>query len=259
MSGSGRALGDPHLVVLGEGPLAGKRYAVHAGSQLVGRGREAQVNLESTDRAAAGLSRRHAWLRWDGAIASIADAGSRNGTAVNGRLLDAARELHDHDVIQLGALTLRFELPGGREEPTATHHYGVSNAVQGVVYGDLHQAGRDIHNQSWNDFQLDVPDPMDELFQGRGLGRLLMALGLLVALAGFGGWMYLILHSGEVNDPSFDPFQDKILGLSAPMVAFGAFAVGAVISSIGMGMSRAARNRRRDLERRRAQTQRRLR
>lgn len=256
---SGRALGEPHLVVLGDGPLAGKRYAVRAGSQLVGRGRDAQVNLDSTHQDHAGLSRRHAWLRWDGAVASIADAGSRNGTAVNGRLLDAARELHHDDVIRFGALELRFESPGRREAPTATYDYRVSNDMGGVVHGDVHQAGRDIHNQSWNDFRLDVPDPMDELFQGRGPGRLVMALGLLVALAGFGAWMYLILQGGGVNDPSVDPFQDKILGLPAPMVAFGAFAVGGVISSIGMGTSRAARERRRNLERRRAPARRRSR
>ena len=46
---------------------------------------------------------------------------------------------------------------------------------------------------------------MDELFQGRGLGRLLMAVGLVVALVGFAGWMYLILSAATSvgdGDPS---------------------------------------------------------
>jgi hypothetical protein len=126
-----------------------------------------------------------------------------------------------------------------------------ATTISGAVRGDVHQIGRDsiTHSSTYN--QLEVPEPFDELFLGRGLGRLLMVVGLVIALAGFGGWMYLILHAGEIDDPSFDPFDDKILGLSAPIVAFGSFAVGAVISQIGLSLSRAARQRRRELERHR--------
>ena len=123
--------------------------------------------------------------------------------------------------------------------------------ISGAVTGDVQQVGRDNIIDYSTHTQLDVPEPFDELFLGRGLGRLLLVVGLLIALAGFGGWMYLILHGGEIDDPSVNPFDDKILGLSAPMVAFGSLALGAVISQIGLAMSRAARQRRRELERHR--------
>src|SRR3954452_8784751 len=129
--------------------------------------------------------------------------------------------------------------------------YRTNNDISGAVRGDVHQIGRDNINHSETYNQRDVPEPFDELVLGRGLGRLLMVVGLVIALAGFGGWMYLILHGQEIDDPSFNPFDDKILGLSAPMIAFGSSAVGAVISHIGLALSRAGRQRRRELERNR--------
>jgi hypothetical protein len=248
-------VGEPRLVVVSEGPLAGRTYPVRPGAQLLGRGAEAGVLVDSPE-----LSRRHAWLRWDGAGASIADAGSRNGTAVNHRRVTDACELRHGDVIRLGGVELRFESRSGRGDTTTASHpaYDPTLSMGGVVHGDAQQAARDINNQSWNqnwnDIQLDTPDVMDELFRGRGLARLLMVLGLLVALAGFGGWMYMIFQGGaSLEDPSFDPFAAEIGGLPAPMVAFGAFLVGGIIASIGTGMSRASRERRRELEWRRAQ------
>ena len=257
---STKAFDGPRLVVLSAGPLARKTYAVHTGTQLVGRGHDAQIDLNSAGRDHAGISRRHAQLQWDRGIASIVDVGSRNGTAVNGRRVIEPQELRHGDVIRLGALELRFELPHGRDDATATHPaYRVSNAMDGVVHGDLQQAGRDIDNRNWTDLRLDGPDPMDELFQGRGMGRLLIAVGLVVALAGFAGWMYIILHGGTIDDPGFDPFDKEIAGLPAPMVAFGSFLAGGIIMSLGVGLSRAARERGRELQRRYAMTGRRAR
>jgi hypothetical protein len=76
-----------------------------------------------------------------------------------------------------------------------------------------------------------------------------MAVGMIIAFAGFGAWMYFILDAGGLDDPSVNPFDAKILGLSAPLVAFGSFAFGAIVSNIGFGMSRAARESRRERER----------
>ena len=131
-----------------------------------------------------------------------------------------------------------------------TDRHPTHNAVGGTVHGDANLAGRDIHTDHSTHTEHNVPDPFDELFLGRGLGRLLLVVGTVIALAGFVGWMYLILDAGPLDDPSINPFDVQILGLSAPMVAFGSAAVGSVISRIGLGMSRAARDRRRELARR---------
>ena len=84
---------------------------------------------------------------------------------------------------------------------------------------------------------------MDELFKGRGFGRLLMAIGLLIALAGFAGWMYLIFSgfTGSDGNQIPDLFEAELFGLPAAMVAFGSFALGGIVAAIGKGMSKAAR------------------
>lgn len=60
-------------------------------------GREGALAMEST-----GLSRRHAWLEYDGSTLVISDAGSTNGTMVNGRRIDRPTTLGDADTVGLG-------------------------------------------------------------------------------------------------------------------------------------------------------------
>lgn len=64
------------------------------------------------------VSRRHARLERRGSECWLADLGSRNGTFVNGRMLDPApRRLHEGDVVVLGGtVTLRFHDPSGTVE-----------------------------------------------------------------------------------------------------------------------------------------------
>jgi hypothetical protein len=137
--------------------------------------------------------------------------------------------------------------PTHRKEIKMRHTH---NDMNGTVRGDSYMAGRDVNADHSTHTEHNIPDPFDELFLGRGLGRLLLVVGTVIALAGFAGWMYLILDAGPLDDPSTNPFDAQILGLSAPMVAFGSAAVGSVISKIGLGMSRAARDRRREPARR---------
>jgi hypothetical protein len=64
------------------------------------------------------------------------------------------------------------------------------------------------------------------MFNGRGVGRVLAALGQLIALAGFGVWMWLIFQlmtadpgQGQLPD---NPFAFEILpGIPIAAVAFG--------------------------------------
>jgi hypothetical protein len=60
-------------------------------------------------------------------------------------------------------------------------------------------------------------DPADELFSGRGPGRVLVVLGLLVALAGFAGWVYVVF--GFFDEGAADPFAPG--RPTAPMISRG--------------------------------------
>ena len=239
----------PWLVAAG-GPRSGERYALRVGDQVIGRAETADVIVGAGD-----VSREHAHVWWDGTTATITDAGSSHGTEVNGYRLVGSQALRPGDVLRLGSAELRFETPDaeratGRLRLAASEDAasGLSNGVGRDNYGEIVQAGRDV-NYDYdvdirNRFELD--DPMDELFKGRGVGRSLMAIGLLIALAGFGGWMYLILSGGaslaDGHHP-VDAFSVELFGVPAAMVAFGSFLVGGVIASVGKGMSKAARER----------------
>ena len=63
------------------------------------------------------VSKRHAQLRWSGDGWTLEDAGSKNGTAVNGKPVEGA-ELHDGDAISFGGLSGRFERLSAAEAAT---------------------------------------------------------------------------------------------------------------------------------------------
>ena len=82
--------------------------------------------------AAESLSRQHALLSLREAGYSLTDLHSRNGTRINGRLVNRPIVLHDGDELRLGDVSLRFRCTTRRESPapelqSATH---VLNQVQ---------------------------------------------------------------------------------------------------------------------------------
>lgn len=74
---------------------------------LIGRAADADVRLSDT-----GVSRHHAELRVEGDDVVVVDAGSTNGTEVNGQRVQRAR-LADGDQITVGTTVLTFS----RDEP----------------------------------------------------------------------------------------------------------------------------------------------
>ena len=56
------------------------------------------------------VSRRHARIVVDGDRATIRDLGSKNGTIVNGALVDGERDLTDGDEIQIGRARMTFHV-----------------------------------------------------------------------------------------------------------------------------------------------------
>ena len=84
-----------------------RTFILNAGDNIVGRAPYCHVWLD-----APGVSRQHARIRIEaaGATAVIEDLSSTNGTVVRDSRIDAAVELRDGDVIQVGAAVLTFRM-----------------------------------------------------------------------------------------------------------------------------------------------------
>lgn len=83
---------------------SGRHFQLRRGTNIVGRGQDAQFRLPDT-----GVSRRHMDIRWDGQVAILSDLGSTNGTMVNGSPVQDW-QLADGDVIRIGhsEIVVRF-------------------------------------------------------------------------------------------------------------------------------------------------------
>jgi hypothetical protein len=80
------------------GPRAGTEFPVDSDIIIVGRGVGCDIQLEDPQ-----VSRQHAEIRSSGLQVSIADAGSRNGTFVNGARIQGMQVLHPGDEIRIGS------------------------------------------------------------------------------------------------------------------------------------------------------------
>jgi predicted component of type VI protein secretion system len=100
------------LVVQGR-PL-GKRLTFPPGEYYFGRGSECHVRPNSD-----WVSRQHCLLRVAAEAAYLRDLASRNGTLVNGLLLEGERHLEDGDLLQLGPLVFEILLDTGVASPSS--------------------------------------------------------------------------------------------------------------------------------------------
>jgi transcriptional regulator of acetoin/glycerol metabolism len=134
---------EPHLFVVleGERPIAGgMRIALRGADEvLLGRGdaSSASRTVEAPARIAVDLadrkvSTRHARLVRDAAGWTLEDAGSTNGSFVNGRRV-ASERLEDGDVIGVGRTVLRLRL--ALPTPAGTPDVLVADHARGVMPG----------------------------------------------------------------------------------------------------------------------------
>jgi len=84
-----------------------RRFELRTGSNLVGRGTEADLQLLDQ-----GVSRRHLDVQFDGSFATVYDLGSTNGSSVNGHEVKSQLLRHG-DVIRLGHTRLVFQQEHG--------------------------------------------------------------------------------------------------------------------------------------------------
>ncbi|SJM60857.1 DUF3662 and FHA domain-containing protein [Gulosibacter sp. 10] len=82
----------------------GSRIPLHRGSNVIGRGSEAQITIDD-----GGASRKHAEVVWDGQRAGLRDLGSTNGTKLNGRRV-AQSALDPDSLIEIGRTQLTFRI-----------------------------------------------------------------------------------------------------------------------------------------------------
>lgn len=110
-------------------------------------------------------SRRHAEIRRHGeGRYTLLDAGSANGTWVNGRRLPAPRELRNGDVISIGNARLRFfgpalePLPEGPAEATAGTELSFRNETAVILVADIRNYTRMSEVIPAREFSLVITD-----------------------------------------------------------------------------------------------------
>jgi ABC transport system ATP-binding/permease protein len=89
----------PHLLILKEGPSAGKTYPLEGDEILIGREPDCTLQIDSP-----GISRRHARLKFQNNQYLLEDLGSSNGTFVNGERISNPQVCKNGDIISLGKL-----------------------------------------------------------------------------------------------------------------------------------------------------------
>jgi len=95
------------VLVVRKGPQPGERFYLDRPRVTVGRDPQSDIFLNDMT-----VSRTHAVLELDGVSLTVRDAGSLNGTYVNGVICDSA-VLADGDVVQIGTFQMVFF--GGKE------------------------------------------------------------------------------------------------------------------------------------------------
>jgi len=81
----------------------GTELPLEEGENLIGRSPDATAFIDTFE-----VSRRHASIVIDGQRAIVEDLGSKNGTFLRGRRLEAPTKLEDADEIQIGVNVARF-------------------------------------------------------------------------------------------------------------------------------------------------------
>jgi len=96
------ASGEGPLLVVRKGPQPGERFFVDRPRLMIGRDPQSDIFLNDMT-----VSRSHAIVELDEHGVKVTDAGSLNGTYINGVCADEAL-LNDGDVLQIGTFQMLF-------------------------------------------------------------------------------------------------------------------------------------------------------
>ncbi|OYU85868.1 MAG: hypothetical protein CFE45_25285, partial [Burkholderiales bacterium PBB5] len=90
-------------LVVYSGGDTGRQITLDQGTHAVGRSAAASIQIDGP-----GMSRLHAEVVVDGAMVTLRDLGSANGSFVQDQRLNGARLLRDGDLVRLGSVILKF-------------------------------------------------------------------------------------------------------------------------------------------------------
>jgi len=127
-----------------QGKPAGKSLVFPGGEYYFGRGPECHVRPESE-----WVSRQHCLLRVTGDDAFIRDLGSRNGTLVNGTLVEGERRLFHGDQVQIGPLVFEVRLTSAGTDDAGPQAGKETVSRQAEMTSPLdpgHVVGDDVHS-----------------------------------------------------------------------------------------------------------------
>jgi S-DNA-T family DNA segregation ATPase FtsK/SpoIIIE len=154
------------LSVIG-GPDQGRDFPLLSGSNLVGRGRDCQVQLSDPL-----VSRSHIRINLTDQ-AEVVDLGSANGVAVAGGLTDR-QILRPGDVVEIGETRLTVQL---------THRSGAEGRVEGASIGFI-RSPRLVKPYNGRKFPVpEIPVPSD---------KSRFPIAMMVAMMAMGGSMFLM-------------------------------------------------------------------
>ena len=89
--------------VVTDGPIAGSKYLLDAGTSTLGRHPESTIFFDDIT-----VSRRHAEVTLSANEAKVKDVGSLNGTYLNQRQINSSQQLAPGDVLQIGKFKLVY-------------------------------------------------------------------------------------------------------------------------------------------------------
>jgi hypothetical protein len=137
---------------------------------------------------------------------------------------------------ELAALAAQLDRGGGRRLINNVRAHVNVQAFDGgyAHYGDYYEG-----DKYTNDY-----DPADELVAGQGIGRFVAIIGLMVAFAGFLGFVWVMYDAFRYGGPGSSPLDLELLpGVPMLPVGFLAFLFGGIVYGLGTSASRAARKR----------------
>jgi hypothetical protein len=232
----GTSLGQWPALVVTNGSQTGRSVTIGVEPVVLGCSPEVDFLVEGR-----GVGRRHAEVFRGPRGISVRDLGSATGTRVNDELISGPTPLQPGDSLRLGDVTLQagmvMAIPRPRQPvpPRGTNGTGVRGAGSEE---SVYSTGEQFRHGDVPHVELSAPSAVDEWTWARGRALALIAIGVLLAFAGFAVWMYLVFAAALAGRGTPSPFSSEFLGVKLAVLGVGMFAVGTVLAGLGQRQSK---------------------